>query len=298
MRRLPPLNALRSFEAAARLESFLLAAEELHVTPSAVSHQVRVLEDYLGARLFSRQPRSVRLTAVGRSYLQPISDALDQIHRATHSAARRQAGGPLTLSVAPTFAVTWLAPRLGGFQLAHPQIEVRLISSVEVIDFARSDVDAGIRTGEGQWSGLRSHELLRAHLVPVCTPALANGPPPLRSPTDLARVPLIQEITQLGLWRSWFAAIGVEGIDAERGPRVQSNELAVETAAGGLGVALAARSMVERHLAEGRLIVPFEVQCAPEMIYYLVYPQDVEDDPRIAAFREWILEATARSIQG
>lgn len=294
MRRLPPLNAIRTFEAAARLESFLLAAEELHVTPSAVSHQVRVLEDYLGAKLFNRQPRSVRLTAVGRSYLPAISDALDQIHLATQSVARRQLDGPLTLSVAPTFAVTWLAPRLGAFQLAHPEIEVRLISSVEVVDFSRSDVDAGIRTGEGRWPGLRSHVLLRAHLVPVCGPALAKGPPPLRTPADLAHVPLIQEITQLGLWRSWFAAIGVEGIDAERGPRVQSNELAVATAAGGLGVALAARSMVERHLADGRLIVPFEVQCAPELVYYLVYPDDSEDDPRIGAFRDWILESTAK----
>jgi LysR family glycine cleavage system transcriptional activator len=289
MRKLPPLNALRAFEAAATLESFQLAAEELHVTPSAVSHQIRVLEDYLGTPLFHRQPRAVRLTRLGRSYLPPISDALDQIHRATHALARRPADGPLTLSVAPTFAVTWLAPRLGAFQLAHPEIEVRLISSVELVDFVGSDVDLGIRSGNGQWLGLRADRLMQSHLVPVCSPALAEGPPPLHSPADLALVPLIQEITRLGLWRTWFSALGVEGIDTERGPWVQSNEVAIEAATGGLGVALTSREMAVRHLAEGRLVIPFEVEFAPEQAYYLVYPESSADDPRISAFRDWIL---------
>ena len=241
MKHFPPLKALRVFEAAARSESFNLAGEALNVTPSAVSHQVKALEDFLGIKLFQRRNRQVILTPEGRAYLTPIRDALEQIRIATEQIRCTEAAGSITLSVAPSFATGWLMPRLAQFQLSYPEIEVRLISSIELADFSDADLDAAIRTGRGSWPGLRSHRLIAEELVPVCSADFVRGEEGLRSPEDLRHATLLHEIPRLGLWRSWLAAVGIVDVDAERGPKFQGASMAVEAAVAGLGVALANR---------------------------------------------------------
>jgi len=294
--RLPPLSALRVFEAAARYESFNRAAEALHVTPSAVSHQVRSLEEFLGVALFHRLNRQVTLTAEGRAYLPPIRDALEQIHVATEQIRGRVATHVLALSVAPAFASGWLMPRLAKFQLAHPELEVRLISSVEVADLARSDVDVGIRTGSGDWPGLASHRLIAEELVPVCSPALVEQG--LRTLEDLRRFPRLHELPRLGHWRSWLNAVGLRDLDAEAGPKFQGATMVVEAAAAGLGVALANRALVEEQLRSGRLVVPFDIELPGANAYYLVYLEDRAGEPKIAAFSEWIVAEAAAGGAG
>lgn len=291
MERLPPLKALRAFEAAARLESFNRAAEVLNVTPSAVSHQVKALEDAVGVRLFERLNRQVVLSPQGRAYLPAIRDAFEQIRVATDQLRPHSQVNALTLSVAPSFAVGWLMARLPQFQLAYPDIEVRLISSIEIEDFSRPDLDVCIRTGRGQWPGLRSYRLMAEELVPVCSPERAQSGTGLHCPEDLANTTLIHELPRLGQWRSWLAAAAVKGVDAERGPKFQGAAMAVEAAIAGLGVALANRRMVEAHLQEGRLVIPFDIQLPGDSAYYLVYPEERAGGKKIVAFRTWILQA-------
>ncbi len=293
MVRLPPLNAVRVFEAAARLASFNRAAEELHVTPSAVSHQVRALEEYLGVKLFQRLTRQVQLTTEGRLYLGPVRDALEQIRLATEQIARDRHSGPLTISAAPSFTVGWLMPRLSQFQLAHPDIEVRLNASVEVVDLTRSDVDVGIRSGTGEWPGLRGHRLMAEELVPVCSPALLEGTDAPAKPADLARTTLLHELPRIGQWRTWLSATGVQHPEPDRGPKLQNQALAVDAAAAGMGVALANRRFVESQLQDGRLVIPFETGFVSECVYYLVYPEARAHHHKVAAFRDWLLEAVA-----
>lgn len=291
MQRLPPLKALRAFEAAARFESFNRAAEALNVTPSAVSHQVRALEEAIGVRLFKRLNRQVALTPQGRAYLPPIRDAFEQIRIATEQLRPRDEVEAITLSAAPSFAMAWLVPRLPQFQLAHPDIEVRLISAIELEDFTRPDVDVGIRSGRGRWPGLRSHRLMAEELVPVCSPELVESGQGLHEPADLAEATLLHELPRLGQWRSWLAAVGVQNVDAERGPKFQGASMTAEAAIAGLGVALANRPMVEAPLNDGRLVVPFDIRLPSESAYYLVYPEERAGDTTVEAFRTWILEA-------
>lgn len=293
VRRLPPLNALRAFEAAARFESFNRAAGELHVTPSAVSHQIRTLEAFLGVALFRRGAREVRLTEAGRGFLPPVRDALEQIAGAAAHVTRRSETGTLVVSAAPSFAINWLVPRLAEFHTAHPEIEVRLDTSVELVDFRASDVDVCVRyTARPHFEGLRAHLLLHEELVPVCSPRQAEGR--LRAPADLAGMRLLHSRSRTGQWRAWLAAAGVDHIPADRGPRFPDDAHAVEAAASGLGVALANPAVIERHLAEGRVVAPFEMGYCSDAGYYIVYPESAERDPRIAAFRDWLLGVVAR----
>ncbi|MBW8055061.1 MAG: transcriptional regulator GcvA [Nitrospira sp.] len=298
MRRLPPLNAVHTFEAAARHLSFNRAAEELHVTPSAVSHQVRTLEEFLGVRLFNRLARQVVLTTEGQVYLPPIRAALDQIDSATERVAAAKGSGPLTMSISPTFATGWLVPRLSRFQVAHPSIEVRLNlvrSITELVDFSRSDVDLVIRYGDANHAGLRNIRLIVEELVPVCSPALLEGPTPLRQPQDLRRATLLHALPRVDQWRQWLKAAGVSGVNAERGPKFHNTPLTLEGALAGMGVALADRRLVARELRSGRLVAPFDITLPSESAYYLIYPEEREDDSKIAAFRDWLLGEVARS---
>lgn len=295
MRQLPPLNAVRTFEAAARHLSFNNAAEELHITPSAVSHQVRTLEEHLGVKLFRRLNRQVELTAEGTGYLPPLRAALDQIDAATARVISNRESGPLVISVAPAYATRWLVPRLPGFQEVHPGIEVRPIISVEISDFDRSDTDLAVRHGRGVWPGLASHLLMKEEVLPVCSPDLLAAGPPLAMPKDLAQHTLLHIMPRMGEWRSWLSLAGVEGVDAERGPRFQNGPMAVDAAISGLGVAIANLRLVEADLAAGRLVVPFDIELPVDGGYYLVYPEERADAPKIKAFREWLLAEAAVS---
>lgn len=293
MERLPPLNAIRVFEAAGRHLSFIRAADELHITPSAVSHQIRLLEERLGVKLFRRLNRQVVLTPEGQSYLLPVRAALEQIGTATARVTGRCARGPLTISVAPSFAVRWLVPRLPDFQHQHPEIEVRPIVSTEVADLRRSDVDVAIRSGRGGWPGLAAHRLMGEELVPVCSPALLEGPKPLRRPEDLAGHTLLQVVPRAGEWRSWLSAVGVTGVDADAGPRFQSLSDAIDAAALGLGVVIVNLVLIGGDLESGRLVRPFTFELPSDTAYYFVCQDERSEEPRIAAFREWLLEVLA-----
>jgi LysR family transcriptional regulator, glycine cleavage system transcriptional activator len=293
MDELPPLNALRVFEAAGRLNSFNVAAEELHLTPSAVSHAIRSLEDWLGVALFERQGRGVVLTTDGRIFLAPVHDALTQVGVAADKLRRQSINQPLNISAAPALTTGWLMPRLGRFQLMYPDIEVRLSSSAELVDLNRSDFDMAIRSGSGHWSGMASHFLMSEELVPACKPSLAaeDGNVWLADPSDLRHVPLIHIMPTMGQWRSWLNAQAVDHPDPDKGPKFESSAVAVEAAVAGLGVVVVPRSFVAEHVSSGRLVLPFDnIKSPGHYDFYVVYPTEHADVPRIAAFRDWLLE--------
>lgn len=296
-RRLPPLNALRAFEAAARLMSFSKAAEELSITPSAISHQIRGLESYLGLRLFRRTGRALMLTDEGQNYLPTLRDAFDAIHAATARLAARQSAGALTVSLLSSFAARWLIPRLPRFQASHPGIEVRLSTTVRVVDFRREDVDCAIRHGRGQWPGLAADLLLREDLFPVCAPQLRDGPRPLKTPRDLAQHTRFQVIARPDDWRIWLTAAGIADLDPERGPQFESSDMALRAAAEGLGVAIGTTPLVQDDIRNGRLVAPFDIRLPSDLAYYFVVPEDRRDQPRIAAFRDWLLEEVRRDAR-
>ncbi len=296
-RRLPPLNALRAFEAAARHLSFTKAAEELGITPSAISHQLRGLEAHLGVRLFRRASRSLMLTDEGQSYLPALRDAFDAIHAATSRLATRTAAGPVTVSLLSSFAVRWLIPRLRRFQASHPEIEVRLSTTARPVDFRREDIDCAIRHGRGQWPGLAADLLLAEDLFPVCGPKLHEGRRPLKAPHDLAHHSLLHIATRRDDWRVWLNAVGIADVDPERGPVFETSDLALRAAAEGLGVAIASSALVEDDLEKGRLVAPFDVRLPTDSGYYFVVPEDRREQPKIAAFRAWLLEEVRRDAR-
>jgi LysR family glycine cleavage system transcriptional activator len=295
MRRLPPLNAVRAFEAAARHLNFNQAARELNVTPSAISHQIKTLEDYFGVKLFNRLPRNVSLTPEGRDYLPAVSAALDQLDAASRRLSRHTTEAALNLGCAPTFAIGWLIPHLSDFHDEYPEIDVRLTLTpiTREIDFGTSDTDVVIMYGTpGSWPGLVAHQLMSEELVPVCSPALLKEHP-LETPGDLHSVTLLHSIPRMGQWRNWLHIAGVKGIDSKRGLRFQTTPLAISAAVAGAGVAIANRRFVEADLEAGRLVVPFEIDLPSDSGYFLIYPKESADDARISAFREWLLSHLA-----
>ena len=298
--RLPPLKALRAFEAAGRHQSFNQAGDELHVTPSAVSHQIRSLEDHLGVKLFNRQTRQVTLTAEGRDLLAAVQNAFAQISAASRRIQRNYDDGILTLQVTPNFATEWLVPRLLGFQAEHPEIEVRLVTTANN-DGAQVDadnVDLAILYGNGLWPNLIAERLMNEHLVPVCSPSLMNTGTGLQEPADLRHATLIHVLIRIGQWRNWLVAAGLTGVDPNVGPKFQNTPLALEAAAAGMGVAIANRAFVEGYLKGGRLVIPFEVELASESAYYLVHAKDALRRPNVAAFRDWIKDVIEHEGEG
>lgn len=288
-RKLPPLNALRAFESAARHLSFTRAAEELHVTQAAVSHQVKSLEEYLGIKLFRRFNRSLLLTDEGQAYLPMMTKAFDLMSDATTRLIKRDPAGPLTVSVLPSFAARWLVPRLGRFHRAHPEIDLRIDPAPGLVDFARGDVDIGIRYGRGVYPRLRSDRLLDEDIFPVCSPALMEGEHPLRVPGDLAYQTLLHDDGH-GDWRTWLLAAQVEQVDPNRGMVFTDSSMLIEAAKRGQGVALARSVLAQDEIDEGTLVRPFGQMSVPaEYAYYIVCPEDTADQPKIVAFREWML---------
>ncbi len=290
---LPPLNALRAFEAAARHRSFTRAAEELNVTQTAVSHQIRTLEERLGLKLFVRRGRTLGLTDAASGYLPSVRSAFDQLHDATERLIGPDDEATLTVSTLTTFAAKWLVPRLGGFQDLHPDISVRITTSSASVDFERDDVDVAIRYGRGDWPGLRADRLIREDIFPVCSPKLLDGPHPLRQPDDLAHHTLLHVVGFREDWQVWLTAANVDGVDPAIGPRFDVAFNALQAAIEGVGVALGRTALVERDLAAGRLVAPFDISLPIEAAYYVVAPEQTADRPQIMAFREWLITTLA-----
>ncbi|EPX76485.1 transcriptional regulator GcvA [Salipiger mucosus] len=304
-RNLPPLAALRAFEAAARHTSFKDAAQELHVTPAAVSQQVRALEDYFQVRLFLRTPNALRLTAAGRRALPKLTSGFDDLCDASALLTDQARAAPLTISVAPSFASSWLVPRLGSFQKAKPEIQIRVDATERRVRFEAEDVDLAIRYGRGDDPGLVSECLISSAVVAVCSPEMVHADPPLRYPTELRAHTLLHQ-QEIGAeqvenaWAMWLSATGVDGVDATKGPRFSTHTLVLAAATAGQGVALIDRSLVEAELARGNLVLPFaDVDAlATPFRYFLVYPEGSGKDRRLLAFREWLFAELDRYLEG
>jgi LysR family glycine cleavage system transcriptional activator len=290
--RLPSLNGLRAFEAAARHLSFTQAAAELNVTQTAISHQIKRLEEELGVRLFVRQNRALSLTPQAKEYLPGIRAAFNDLRLATDRLLRRDDDHVLTVSTLASLAAKWLLPRLTAFQESHPGIDVRITTSTALVDFRTGGVDAAIRYGRGQWPGLRADWLMADQLFPVCSPALLAGKKPLRKPEDLAEHVLLHSSAgNDDDWRLWLTAAGLP-TNLSRMPGVTFDLvfMTVQAAIDGVGVAMGRTSYVQDDIAKGRLVVPFDITLPVDAGFYLVSPEATADSPKLSAFRNWLLE--------
>src|SRR6195256_1709387 len=289
--RLPSLNGLRAFEAAARHLSFTVAASELNVTQTAISHQIRRLEEELGIRLFIRQNRALALTPEARDYLPGVRAAFNDLRLATERLLRRDNDHVLTISTLASLAAKWLLPRLSAFQEAHPGIDVRITTSTSLVDFKSGGVDAAIRSGRGLWPGLRADWLMADQLFPVCSPALLAGKKPLRRPEDLAdHVLLHSSPGNDDDWRLWVTAAGPPtNLSKQPGITFDLGFMTRQAAVDGIGVAMGRTSYVEADIAKGRLVVPFKITLPADAGFYLVSPEATADAPKLAAFRQWLV---------
>ncbi len=250
---------------------------------------MKALEVYLGLKLFRRLNRALVLTEDGQTYLPPVKRIFDQLYDATRRLTESEARGKLTVSALPSLAARWLVPRLGRFRAAHPDIDIRLAPATHLVDFAREDVDVAIRYGRGQYPGLRVDRLMTEDIMPVCSPALITGPQPLKEPADLKHHTLLHDEGH-GEWRTWLLAAGVEDVDPTRGTVFMDSGMLIEAAATGQGVALARGALAADDLASGRLVRPFEIKVPAEYAYYVVCPEATADQPKVAAFRDWLLK--------
>ena len=287
-RALPPLNALRAFEAAARHLSFTKAAAELNVTQGAVSHQVKALEDRLGLKLFHRRHQGLVLSEAGQTCQPFVREAFDRLAAGFESLRARDNAGMLTVSVSPNFAAKWLVGRLGRFTTEHPDIDLRISAAMHHVDFASEDVDVAVRHGEGNWPGLHVTRLAAEVLFPVCGPRLLAGPNPLRRPQDLLHHTLLHLDTRED-WVKWLDAAGVHGMDLSRGAVFDQVSLAMDAAIGGQGVALSRSALAAADLLAGRLVRPFGPDLRVAYAYYIVCPKPTAERPKISTFRDWLL---------
>jgi len=291
-RRLPPLNALRAFEAAARHLNFSRAADELSVTPGAVSQQIQNLEDYVGAALFKRTPKGLLLTDAAQTALPALREAFDRLAEAASLLTAAVDGRRLTLTAPPSFAAKWLVPRLGAFEKAHPQVDVWLSAGIELVDLTAGEVDIAIRYGGGRYPGLEIRRLMSETVIPVASPEHLEANP-LTSPGDLSSHILLHDGSpdlddSCPDWSMWLAARGLKGVDGNRGPRFNQSSLVIEAAVNGRGVALAKRTLAQADLEAGRLVAPLQIATAVDFAYYLVHPKAKGRLPQVKAFVSWI----------
>ena len=314
-RRLPSLNAARAFEVAARHLSFSHAANELGVTQGAVSRQVKALEEFLGIKLFHRLTRALELTEAGQEYHLSMRDAFDRIEQATQRITTRGDRQVLTVGVLPTFAMHWLIPRLGAFMEANPAVEVRFVTSIIPVNFAREDIDVAIRVGSIEptasdgapdgtapridlkmvedWSGVRADLVAPDVLVPVCSPGRRDGSPPLNELEHLRRHTLLHTSTRPHAWPDWLGAVGMSGLEHEDEPAFGHFFMTLQAATQGLGVAIVPELLVQKDLEAGALVKPFDVAVESAGAYYLLCRQHQWDTPKVRAFREWLLSEAA-----
>jgi LysR family glycine cleavage system transcriptional activator len=294
----PPLNSLRAFEAVGRNLSFSKAANELNVTPGAISQQVRGLEDFLEIKLFKRRNRSIVLTDSGQIFLPLLSDGFSRIAEAVDSVRRSQGDEPLTITAAPSFTSKWLIPRLCKFQALHPEIDVRIDASSRLVDFVREDIDVGIRFGTGEIEGLDSNYLFSFDLIPVCSPDLKHEGKAVHDLTDIRHHTLLHSQDtdfdpSFPDWAMWLATAGVDDVDASRGIFFSQGEMVIEAAIEGQGIALCANVMVAGALESGRLVQPFETRLPVRLSFHLITTRQKSPSSKIGAFRQWILEESA-----
>lgn len=304
-----PLNALRVFEAAARHLSFRQAAEELNVTPAAVSQQIKSLEDLLDAKLFHRLHRGLALTEAGEAGLTPLQDGFARLQEGVRLLRGAEDRSGLNVWMAPSFASRWLLPRLDSFIEAHPHIELWINASADLIDSESSrlnfneelmlaeGIDVGIRFGSGRYPGCRVDKLMPAEVVPVCSPQLLKRTnKPLTKPEDLAHHVLLHDDTPYEGrpgWDDWFEAAGVTGVDTQRGVHFNSLQLALAAASDGQGVALGIRQLAEDDIEAGLLVMPFKEMVETDRSYYIISREETADNPAVVAFREWALDRVA-----
>jgi LysR family glycine cleavage system transcriptional activator len=299
MRRLPPLNSLKAFEATARHLSFTKAAEELNVTAGAVSQQVKTLEEYLGQKLFKRKNRQIFTTTSAQLCLPHLSAGLDKLAEAMMIIQEHGLDKPLTITIPPTFASRWLMPRLNDFKQKHPEIEVRIDASNEMVDLVNEDIDVGIRFGTGDYAGLDSDFLFSQEVFPVCSPEILKTGPRLKTPEDLKHYTLLhgeyftKDSAQVD-WDMWFATVGINSIDTSHGLHFSQHDLVVQAAIQGHGVALVGSVVIDNDLKEGRLVQLFESRIPLEFSYYFICSKTKTEQTRVKAFRKWVLEQVTK----
>jgi LysR family transcriptional regulator, glycine cleavage system transcriptional activator len=293
--RLPPLNALKAFEAAARHESFTRAAEELCVTQGAVSHQVKALEAELAIKLFNRERQRLNITEAGRDYLTVVRDALDRIAVGTERLLQRQSAGVLTVSTSPDFAAKWLVHRLGHFAEAHPSIDLRVSAAMHHVDFAREDVDMAVRHGDGNWPGLDAVQLSTEQLFVICSPKLLSGRR-LGKPADLLKFPLIH-LDSRADWTRWLRATGLSDDQVKHGPVLNRASMVIDAAINGQGIALARTTLAAWDLINGRLVRPFSETLRLSKTYWIICPRATSNLPKIVTFRDWLLAEAAQDLR-
>ena len=310
--RLPPLNALKAFEAAARHLSLKRAAHELNVTPAAISHQVKGLEEFLGVPLFRRLNRGLQLTPAARAALPKLSEGFDGLAQAVAMLLPQADSGQLTVSVAPSFAARWLMPRLHRFFAAHPDIDVRISARTRLnnkagqgnameratIENWLDESDIAILYGHGDYPGHRVDKLIALTLAPMCSAQLMRGENPLFRPQDLGSHALVHDDTGMRydgvpFWDMWLSAAGVEGVDTSRGSHFSQPVLAIEAASDALGVVATIPVLAAAELAAGRLVLPFELQVTLQSAYYVACSSSAALRPAVAAFRDWLLAEAA-----
>ncbi|KQA18198.1 transcriptional regulator GcvA [Vibrio metoecus] len=294
-RRLPPLNSLKVFEAAARHLSFTRAAEELFVTQAAVSHQIKALEEFLGLKLFRRRNRSLLLTEEGQSYFLDIKDIFSSLAEATDKLLERSEKGALTISLPPSFAIQWLVPRLADFNQQEPDIDVR-IKAVDMDEGSLTDdVDVAIYYGRGNWPGLRADKLYQEFLIPLCSPALLLGSKPMETLKDLSLHTLLHDTSRKD-WKQFAKENCLDNVNVNHGPIFSHSTMVLQAAAHGQGVALGNNVLAQPEIDAGRLIAPFDEVLMTNNAFYVVCHEKQADMGRIATFRDWMLKK-ARSEQ-
>ncbi len=294
--RLPPLNALRAFEASARQLSFTRAAEELFVTQAAISHQIKSLEEHLGIKLFMRKNRSLLLTEEGQSYYLDIKEIFNALRDATERLLARGAKGAITVSLQPSFAIQWLVPRLNAFNQQNPDIDVRIKAVDQPDNSLTEDVDVAIYYGRGRWPDVYAKQLHTGYLIPVCSPLLLNGKKPLLTVNDLANHNLLHDTSRRD-WKRWFKEVGVKGINVNHGPIFSHSAMVVQAAVHGQGIALAHSVLAKPELDAGRLVSPFKNVLTSKNAFYIVCREKQLDIGKISAFREWVLDTVAQEQQ-
>lgn len=286
--RLPPLNALKAFEAAARLQSFSRAAEELCVTQGAVSRHIKILEESLDTKLFRRFHRQVVLTDEGLAYSRSVREAFEIIGEHTASLNPGYSDEILRIKALPTFAMRWLIPRLSDFSRQNPDCKVSIHTSHKFADFDFDDLDGSIEFGNGEWKGVPAHMLFPTMLTPVCSPRLADGRPPPRTVAELPDYVLLHSQQRPELWNDWLTGVGASNVSTKNVARLEDSGLVYQAAIDGLGIAIAEVSYIKEEVRMGRLVRPFDFVLVGGQSYYFVYPPGHVHQKKLLAFRDWI----------